>query len=67
MHGSGMAAPTPEEAAADAGRVELHSCRVCSAVTRQVLISARPELSAMFVKFPHAILQCVHVFLVTKL
>lgn len=36
MHTSGMAPPTPDEAAAQAGRVELHSCSACSAVTRQV-------------------------------
>lgn len=49
MHGSGMAAPTPEEAAADAGRVELHSCRACSAVTRQVPTPAMPDLSVLCV------------------
>ncbi|DBA95296.1 TPA: hypothetical protein ACH3X3_013188 [Trebouxia sp. C0006] len=34
MHASGMAAPTAEEADDNAGRVELHTCRSCSCITR---------------------------------
>lgn len=34
MHASGMAAPTADEADADAARVELHTCRACSCTTR---------------------------------